>query len=310
MRRLLAVLVLSMILVQTILLPSSVWADDPQFECPTFTHTKLAANHITWTSAFVSVQICVTGSGVFNQAGTPDYGNSVYFEYGTAPGVYTNKVQVADISSIRNNKMSAGGNGTETICLTYAYNAHNLTPCTTYYVRFWFVWDPGHGCEIFRYSDEISFKTEGCMIGKGQGSLGISPGTPTTWPKPVEMSNIIVQSAAVATSKVSQGQVVDVAASVTNKGTVNGASKLTLYVNGEEVESKGVTVSGGQTAPVHFYVSRNEPGTYSVYVNGVSAGSFEVDPFNNNDILIYGIIALFMLGIAGMLYFILKRRTA
>ena len=76
------------------------------------------------------------------------------------------------------------------------------------------------------------------------------------------------------------------------------------------MESRGVAVASGQTTPVNFQVSRNEPGTYTVHIDSVPAGSFTVDTFANNEILIYGIIALFVLGIAGMLYFIMRRRTA
>ena len=124
------------------------------------------------------------------------------------------------------------------------------------------------------------------------------------------MSNVIVQSAAVGSPRVSPGQTVDVTASVVNKGFVNGDARVTLYVNGEVVESRGVTVASGQASPVHFQVSRSEPGTYSVYVNGVSAGNFTVDLFTNNDILIYGLIALVTLGIAGALYLVTKKRSA
>jgi uncharacterized membrane protein len=124
------------------------------------------------------------------------------------------------------------------------------------------------------------------------------------------MSNIVVQSAAIATPKATPGEKVDVTASVTNKGSSNGDAKVTLYVNGQEVESQGITLSSGQTAPLHFYLSRNEPGTYSVTVSGVSAGSFTVDTFANNDALIYGIIALLTLGIAGILYLVTRKRTA
>jgi hypothetical protein len=124
------------------------------------------------------------------------------------------------------------------------------------------------------------------------------------------MSSVVVQSAAIATPRVSPGQSVDIAASVVNKGTANGDARVTLYINGEEVESRGVAVSSGQAAPVHFTVSRNEPGTYAVYVNGVSAGSFIVDVFANNDTLIYGVIALFALAIAAVLGMISRKRLA
>jgi uncharacterized membrane protein len=124
------------------------------------------------------------------------------------------------------------------------------------------------------------------------------------------MSNIVVQSATVATAKVSPGESVDIAATVTNKGGANGASKVTLYINGQEADSKGITLSSGQSTTMHFSVSRNDPGSYTVLVNGVPAGSFTVDLFTNNDVLIYGIIALFTIGIIGVLYLVVKRRTA
>jgi hypothetical protein len=158
----------------------------------------------------------------------------------------------------------------------------------------------------------ISFDTPGCKVSRpGQASTGAGAGTSPSWAlPPVQMSNIVVQSAAIATPRVSPGQQVDITASVANNGGSNGDARVTLYVNGQEVESKGVTVSSGQTTPVHFTVSRNEPGTYSVYVSGVSAGNFTVDLFTNNDILIYGLIALFTLGIAGTLYLVTRKRTA
>ena len=163
------------------------------------------------------------------------------------------------------------------------------------------------------YGSEISFTTIGCTTTIGTGAMsnqsnGISNVVPS--PKPVMMTNIAVQAAAISRSKVSPGEKVEVTANVINKGGSNGDAKVTLYVNGQEVESRGVTLAGGATTPVHFYVSRNEPGTYSVYVGGVSAGSFVVDLFTNNDSIIYSIIALFVLGIAGILYMITKKRAA
>jgi hypothetical protein len=160
---------------------------------------------------------------------------------------------------------------------------------------------------------EITFTTEGCKIGPlGQGGAGTASGLSTvpSWPKPVEMSNIVVQSAAIATPKVAPGEKVDVTASVTNKGSTNGDARLTLYVNGQEADSQSVVLAAGQTAPVHFYVSMNEPGTYSVHVGSVPAGSFTVDVLANNDLLIYGLIALFTIGIAVVIYMVTRKRTA
>ena len=114
------------------------------------------------------------------------------------------------------------------------------------------------------YGNEITFTTTGCKVRlPGQGATGGSTGSVTSQ-NPAQMANIIVQSAAIATPKVAPGEKVDITASVANRGDSNGDTKVTLYVNGQEVESQGITLSSGQTAPLHFYVSRNEPGTYSV----------------------------------------------
>jgi hypothetical protein len=158
--------------------------------------------------------------------------------------------------------------------------------------------------------DVLSFTTE-CKTGPlGQGSVGTGSTAASLPSGPAPVANIIVQNAAVTASKVGPGEKVDVTASVTNRGTANGDAKITLYVNGQVAETQGLTLSSGQTAPIHFSVSRNEPGTYSVYVGGVPAGSFTVDMFTNNDIPIYGTIALVTIGIAGVLYLVTRRRTA
>lgn len=152
----------------------------------------------------------------------------------------------------------------------------------------------------------ISFTTPGCVYNtpshNASGS-GLSGGT-------VGLSNITVQTASLSATKVAPGEKVDIMATVANSGTVNGDTRVTLYINGYEVESKGLTVNSGQSTPVHFFVSQNKPGTYDVQVGGVSAGSFTVDMFNNNDILIYGIIALLTISIAGTLLMLTRKRSA
>ena len=153
----------------------------------------------------------------------------------------------------------------------------------------------------------LSFRTTGCVTSTGSHNAA---GAGTGSGQGTGPSNITVASATLSSARVAPGEKVDITAMVTNRGSVNGESKITLYVNGEQVESKGVTVASGQSTPIHFYVSQNEPGTYNVYVGGVSAGSFTVDSFAGNDILIYGIIALFTIGIAGTIFILARKRTA
>jgi len=230
------------------------------------------------------------------------------FKYGIAPGVYTHQVN-AVIGQVQWEGYR-----------TWAYFSAlvtGLSVCQNYYVQLQMSpeWRRFFPDVVFSFGPEIRFTTTGCMI-RTLGSGGLSSGTGTSTTSslpvsaPVQMASVVVQNATITTTKVSPGQDVDIAASVTNKGTANGDAKLTLYVNGEAVESKGVTVASGQTAPVHFNVSRNEPGTYDVYVNGVPAGSFTVDVFTNNDNLIYIIMALFVMGISGTVFFLVRKRTA
>jgi hypothetical protein len=245
------------------------------------------------------------------------------FEYGTGSGDYTSQTSPVALHGSGRFQMSVSG----------------LRPYTTYYVRAILtipqvnpqtyalnrvIQGAGIGIDdrsIFNlfnipvilarpstiYGNEISFTTIGLTGPTSHGTGGGQIGSPAP---PTNMANIIVQSATIATTQVAPGEKVNVAATVTNTGGSNGAAKITLYVNGQEAESRGVTLSSGQTAPVSFSISRNEPGTYTVYVNGVPAGSFVVDMFTNNDVLIYSIIALFTLGIIGVLYMVVKRRGA
>jgi hypothetical protein len=124
----------------------------------------------------------------------------------------------------------------------------------------------------------------------------------------MQLPSSSVQSASLSTSKVAPGEPVTVTAQVANTGAVNGTTRLTLYVNGQEESRQVVTVACGSMTPVTFTATRNEPGTYSVYVNGVSAGSFMVDQFADTNLVLYisGALMLFAF-IIGVIY-ITRRR--
>jgi hypothetical protein len=62
-----------------------------------------------------------------------------------------------------------------------------------------------------------------------------------------------------------------------------------------------VTVNSGGSTQLTFNVSRSEPGDYSVYVDGVPAGSFKVEFFNAADgILIFSAVLVALAFIVGM----------
>jgi len=136
--------------------------------------------------------------------------------------------------------------------------------------------------------------------GSGQGNQGMSP---------VSMPNIVVQSATLSAAKVAPGEAVTITANLANKGTVNGTSAVKVYVNGQEEAIQGVTVNSGSNRPVSFTLSRNEPGTYTVYVGGTPAGSFTVEQTVDPNVILLISAALFLSGLVlGVIY--IRRRQS
>jgi len=112
-------------------------------------------------------------------------------------------------------------------------------------------------------------------------------------PPPMQLPYIYIESASISTFETEPNSPVLVTATVANKGTVNGSAKIRLYVNGYEEPGQAVMLASGQSRTLTFDVSRSEPGTYQVYVNGTSAGSFKIsDNFGNNVILVISSLCL------------------
>ena len=136
--------------------------------------------------------------------------------------------------------------------------------------------------------------------GTGPGNQGISP---------MSLPNIVVQSATVSTTRVAPGEAVTITANLANKGTVNATSSVKVYVNGKEEAVQGVTVNSGSNRPVSFTLTRNEPGTYTVYVSGTPAGSFTVEQAVDPNIILLVSAALFLSGIALGVVYIRRRQS-
>jgi hypothetical protein len=342
-KRLFSVLALSLILVQIFLVPVIAGANGT---CPSITTLPATTVNDDWATLNAQLNNFFADATYIGSNIVPVQGKleilpcRVYFQYGTSPGVFTKSTLPISISPVKVN-YSTVLRGLDP-CTTYyvravvacprdrAYYHDNSSDILTAFLSGRSTETElrglGVGIDVFSdagrqfegiglcpdtvYGNQIMFSTSGCRGPLGQASASSGAGNAPSWPKAAQMSNIVVQSASIATAKVGPGQQVDITASIANTGTVNGEAKVTLYVNGQEESSQGVTLASGQSSPLHFYVSRNEPGTYSVYVGGVPAGSFTVDMFTNNDILIYGTIALVTIGIAGVLYLVTRRRTA
>ena len=141
-------------------------------------------------------------------------------------------------------------------------------------------------------------------------SHGSSMSGTTTTTQPVGRPKIMTQSASLSAKTVTPGTPVTVTANLINKSAVNGNKKVTLYVNGQVETTQGVTVNSGGSSKLTFNVSRSEPGDYSVYVDGVPAGSFKVELFRESDaILIFSAALVALAFLIGMFLLWRRQRT-
>ena len=156
----------------------------------------------------------------------------------------------------------------------------------------------------------ISASFSSTLIGSSTQPHGAGSGAaPPSMQSPVQLPNIQVQSASLSATKVMPGTPVTIIASLANRGTANGTAVVKVYVNGHEEASRGIIVNSGSNTSLYFTASRSEPGTYTVYVDGVAAGSFTVESADGNIILFISIAMIFV-ALVGMLLFLRRKLPA
>jgi hypothetical protein len=235
-----------------------------------------------------------TLNGTLNSMGTCSPVN-VSFQYGKVSGTYTMETPDQQLSATRQFSIAIG--------------TGSFPPGQAVYFR-----ARADSCSGTAYGAEGSFTLIAPPFVNTPPYVNMPPhssaanGSPSQQSTPVSLSNIIIQSATLAATRVAPGEKVTVSATVSNKGVANGTARITLYVNGQEMESRGVSLSGGQTVPIDFTVSRSDPGPYTVYVGSVPAGSFTVDNTANSSILLYISGALVLIALVGGLVFFIGRR--
>lgn len=84
-------------------------------------------------------------------------------------------------------------------------------------------------------------------------------------PAHFEMSDLSITPA-----EVEAGGEVTVSVSIANTGELSGDYDVVLSVNGVPLETRNVTIAGGDRLDVTFTVSRDSAGTYTIDVNGVT----------------------------------------
>jgi hypothetical protein len=218
---------------------------------------------------------------------------SGYFEYGTSPGTYTGRTE--------SQAVAAAG--------PFSVNVNDL-PFGFCYFR------AVASGDCVAYGQEKSLTillpqdngggNSGTGTGTGQGSNpgGVNPTSASTMGLP----QFTVTAAALSSASTAPGVPVTVTANIANKGTANGATSIKLYVNGREETSRGISVSSGASAPLSFTVSRDEPGTYSVYVGGTAAGSFTVEDNVGPNFILIASISLIVFALAAII--VLQRRKS
>jgi parallel beta-helix repeat protein len=146
---------------------------------------------------------------------------------------------------------------------------------------------------------------QGHLIGTGSasgsgtyGSGGFS--NPSLTP-PSPLPNIGNTSATLSASEILPGETVEVSTTVTNTGNAGGSSVVRVYVNGQAVDTRAVTLDPGQSQVVRFNIPAAEAGQYDVTVNNVRAGTFTVQDTRANDVIFWAsflmIIAALVMGV-------------
>jgi len=109
----------------------------------------------------------------------------------------------------------------------------------------------------------------------GLVSLFLSPAIGGSCAEPVARSPFLVKNLSIQPAKVQPNELVTITVSVTNTHDTWGIYSLVLQINGVEEAEQQANVDGHGTERVSFRVTKQQPGKYRVFINGLS-GSFSV----------------------------------
>ena len=89
---------------------------------------------------------------------------------------------------------------------------------------------------------------------------------------PQSGSGFLVTNLSIQPKEVEPNEVVTITVSVANTHDTWGIYNLVLKINGVEEAQKQATVDAGSSQDVSFSLTRENPGSYSVFINGLSGG--------------------------------------
>ena len=100
------------------------------------------------------------------------------------------------------------------------------------------------------------------------------PSSPVPSP-PLASAEFELSELAINPAQVEVGEAVTISAIVKNVGGLEGSYTLNLEINGEIEQSQEITLAAGESRQVAFAVIKDDPGTYTIAVDGLS-GEFIV----------------------------------
>ncbi len=139
-----------------------------------------------------------------------------------------------------------------------------------------------------------------------QGPLGNTSSNEPGQMTVAQPSNVIATNAWAQPQTARAGQQVTIYANMANRGDIQGTYVATLRINGDVAETKEGSLEGNTAVPLQFSVSRSEPGTYYVDVNGQRSFFTVVESGNRGRFLILLIIIPLFAVVIALL--ILRRR--
>jgi hypothetical protein len=125
----------------------------------------------------------------------------------------------------------------------------------------------------------------------------------TTRPATFDPSSLIINP-----GKVKPGEKVNISIKITNNGDITGTDEISLMVNNLIVESKDVTLAGGESTVVTFTTNSTSIGKYTIGIAGLN-GNFTVSKSTTPGWLWPSAIGAFTLGIILAVGFGLLRKA-
>ena len=169
---------------------------------------------------------------------------------------------------------------------------------------------------LYRHVDGSWETLETTHLG-GERFQATTPGF-STFAVGTTYASIDITDASVEPAEVGVGNASEVTIGLENAGNREGSVRLDVTANDEQRTSANVSVGAEESTTAAFSLVFDEPGTYDVTVNGVSAGTVTVSDGGDEGALpeiggstdgFLGIVVLLVLGIVVAVFFLRRWRT-